>query len=125
MQQRYIQCLIFAGLAAFFPLVYYLAVVGGLLPYGGILLITIRNLPDTSILLFGLIHLVPYGALLFWLAGVIARGISRRARGHPSLAATLVLALLAGVGAMPIFGIAHGQIRWSNAYGLYVSGTLR
>ena len=117
--------LIFAGLVAFFPLVYYLAVVGGLLPYGGILLLTIRNLPDSSILLFGLIHLVPYGALLFWLAGVIARGITRRAPGHPWLATMLVLVLLAGVGAMPIFGIAHGQIQWSNAYGIYASGTLR
>ena len=44
----YIRWLIFAGLAAFAPLFYYLAVVGGFLPYGGILLIGVRNLSDHS-----------------------------------------------------------------------------
>ena len=44
MQRMYIRLVIFVGLAAFVPLLYYLAVVGGLLPYGGILLIAIHNL---------------------------------------------------------------------------------
>lgn len=117
--------MILAGLVAFFPLIYYLVVVGGVLPYGAILLITIRNLSNSSILSFGLLHLLPYGAVLFWVAGVIAKVIDRRARDHAWLAATVVLLLLAGVGAMPIFGAAHGHIRWASAYELYVSDTLR
>jgi len=44
MQRNYVRWVLFVGLAAFVPLFYYLAVVGGLLPYGGILLIAIRNL---------------------------------------------------------------------------------
>jgi hypothetical protein len=36
-----------------------------------------------------------------------------------------VLVLLAGVGALPVFGIAHGQIRWTSAYDIYASGRLR
>ena len=39
-----IRWLIFIGLAAFVPLFYYLAVVGGFLPYGGILVIGLRHL---------------------------------------------------------------------------------
>ena len=35
-----------------------------------------------------------------------------------SLASAVVLLLLAGVGAMPIFGIAHGHIQWISAYEL-------
>jgi hypothetical protein len=36
-----------------------------------------------------------------------------------------VLSLLACIGLMPVFGAAHGQIRWVNAYALYASDTLR
>jgi hypothetical protein len=43
MQRNYVRWVLFVGLAAFVPLFYYLAVVGGLLPYGGILLIAIRK----------------------------------------------------------------------------------
>lgn len=116
---------LFIGLAAFVPLLYYLAVVGGWLPYGGILLITIRNISDWSIVSFGLFHLVPYGVLLYWVAGVVTKFIERRASGHAWLATTAVLLLLAGIGALPIFGIAHGHIRWLNAYELYASHALR
>jgi hypothetical protein len=105
--------------------VYYIAVVGGFLPFGGIALITIRNISNYSLLSFGVIHLAPYGVMLYWLAGLIARVIARRAAGHAWLATTLVLLLLAGVGALPIFGIAHGHIQWASAYELYASGKLR
>jgi hypothetical protein len=117
--------LIFLGLAAFVPLVYYLAVVGGLLSYGGILLITIRNFSDASLRWFGLGHLLVYGLLLSWLARVISRLIDTHAKAHAGLATAAVLVLLAGVGAMPIFGIAHGQIQWATAYELYRSDRLR
>ena len=67
MQSTYIRGVLFVGLAAFVPLFYYLAVVGGLLPYGGILLIAIRNIGNSSILWFSLIHLTIYGVALYWL----------------------------------------------------------
>lgn len=124
-QASLLRWLIFLGLAAFVPLVYYLAVVGGLLPFGGIMLITVRNISDASMLLFGVIHLAPYGILLYWLSGLIARAITKHAAGHAWLATMLVLLLLAGIGAMPIFGAAHGRIHWLNAYALYASGKLR
>jgi hypothetical protein len=94
-----IRSLVLLGLLAFLPLVYYLAVVGGLLPFGAILLIAIRNINDPSFLLFSVIHLAVYGVV--------------------------VVLLLAGIGLLPIFGIAHGQIQWRNAYALYASDTLR
>ena len=125
MQHTGIRWLIFIGLAAFVPLIYYLAVVGGLLPYGGMLLIGLRHLTDSSFLLFSFVHLTVYGILLYWLAGLIARALTRLAGKHVWVATTAVLLLLAGVGAMPIYGIAHGHIKWVNAYELYGSGKLR
>jgi len=125
MLHTYIRWLIFIGLAAFVPLFYYLAVVGGLLPYGGILMIGLRHLTDSSFLLFSFIHLSIYGLLLYWLAGLITRAINRLAKGHAWLATAVVLLLLAGVGSMPIYGIAHGHIKWISAYELYGSGKLR
>ena len=125
MQHRCIRILIFVGLAAFVPLFYYLAVVGGFLPFGAILLIGIRNLPDGSMLLFSAVHLAVYGVLLYFLSGLIARIVIRVAKGHKWFATAVVLLLLAGVGAMPIFGIAHGHIQWTNAYKLYGSYRLR
>jgi hypothetical protein len=120
-----IRWLILAGLAAFVPLFYYLAVVGGFLPYGGILLIGLRHLTDASFLLFSFIHLTVYGALLYWLSGFMARTLTRLAGRHVWIATAIALFLLAGVGAMPLYGIAHGHIRWVNAYELYGSGALR
>ena len=120
-----IRWLVFVALAAFVPLFYYLAVAGGLLPYGAILLIGIRNLSDASLLLFSVVHLAVYGVLLYFLSGLIARIVIRVAKGHKWFATAVVLLLLAGVGAMPIFGIAHGHIQWTNAYKLYGSYRLR
>ena len=120
-----IRWLIFIGLAAFVPLFYYLAVVGGFLPYGGMLLIGLRHLSDPSFLLFSFIHLSVYGVLLYWLSGLIARGLVKVAGKHVWAAAGTVLLLLAGISALPIYGIAHGHIKWVNAYEVYGSGKLR
>ena len=125
MQHRCIRILIFVGLAAFVPLFYYLAVVGGLLPFGAILLIGIRNRSDGSMLLFSAVHLAVYGALLYFLSGLIARIVNRFEQAHRWIATAVVLLLLAGVGAMPIFGIAHGHIKWTNAYKIYGSDRMR
>jgi len=124
-QRTYIRWLLFLGLAAFVPLFYYLAVVGGLLPYGAILIIAIRNLSDASFVWFSLIHLTIYGVALYWLAELIARILVKRAGKYAWFATGFVLLLLSGMGLLPIFGIAHGHIRWTSAYDLYASGTLR
>ena len=125
MRQAGIRWLIFIGLAAFVPLFYYLAVVGGFLPYGGILLIGLRHLTDADFLLFSFVHLAIYGALLYWLSGFVARALIRLGGKHAGVATAIVLLLLAGLGAMPIYGIAHGHIQWVNAYEIYGSGKLR
>jgi hypothetical protein len=125
MQRTYVRWVLFVGLATFVPLFYYLAVVGGLLPYGAILLIAIRNLADSSILWFSLIHLTIYGIALYWLAEFIARLLIRVAGVHVWPATAVVLLVLSGVGLLPVFGAAHGEIHWMNAYALYASDTLR
>ncbi|MFA6956705.1 MAG: hypothetical protein WC538_12615 [Thermoanaerobaculia bacterium] len=125
MHHAYLRSVVFVALGAFVPLFYYLAVVGGLLPYGAILLIAIRNLGNGSILLFSLVHLVVYGVLLYWLAGLVVRLLVRVAGSHVSTAIVIVVVLLAGVGMAPMFGVAHGQIQWVNAYALYASDSLR
>lgn len=125
MQSTYIRGVLFIGLAAFVPLFYYLAVVGGLLPYGGILIIAIRNVADSDLLWFSLIHLIIYGVGLYWIAVFIARLLIKVAGSHVWPATAVVLLLLAIVGLLPIFGAAHGHIDWTNAYVLYSSGQLR
>jgi len=62
---------------------------------------------------------------LYWLAELIARLLIRVAGAHVLPATVMVLLLLASIGLLPIFGAAHGQIRWTNAYALYASDTLR
>ena len=125
MKRASIRWLLIAGLAAFTPLFYFLAVVGGFLPYLGILVIGIRNLSDSSLLLFSFIHLTLYGVVLYVLAGLITRLIIKLSGGYVWVATAVGLLLLAGIGLIPMFGIAHGQIHWMNAYELYASGTLR
>jgi len=124
-QRKYIRWLLFFGLAAFVPLFYYLAVVGGLLPYGAMLIIAMRNLSDASFVWFSLVHLTIYGVALYWLAELIARWLTKRAGKYTWFATAVVLLLLAGIGLLPIYGIAHGHIRWASAYDLYASGMLR
>ena len=125
MQRTYVRWVLFVGLATFVPLFYYLAVVGGLLPYGAILLIGIRNLAESSILWFSLIHLTIYGIALYWLAEFILRLLIRVAGVHVWPATAVVLLLLSGIGLLPVFGAAHGEIHWMNAYALYASDALR
>ena len=125
MRHIYIRNVLFIGLAAFVPLPYYLAVVGGLLPFAGILIIAVRNVADTALLWFSLTHLAIYGVGLYWMAELIARFLFKVAGSHVWPAAAVVLVLLAIVGLLPIFGIAHGNIDWTNAYLLYFSGRLR
>ena len=99
--------------------------VGCILPYGGILLIGLRNLSDSSLLLFSLVHPGVYGLLLYWLSGLIARLANRLPGSGAWVAAAVVVLLLAGVGALPIFGIAHGHIQWTSAYAIDGSGKLK
>ena len=75
--------------------------------------------------MFSLVHLLIYGLLLYWLSGLIARVLGTLPGAGAWLATAVVLLLLAGVGAIPIFGIAHGHIQWISAYKLYGSGKLR
>lgn len=125
MQRTYIRWFLFVGLAAFVPLFYFLAVVGGLLPYGAIMLIAIRNFGNSSLLWLSFIHLTIYGVVLYWMAELIARLIDSLAGRYVWFATAVVLLLLPAIGLMPIYGAAHGQIRWMNAYALYASDTLR
>jgi len=125
MNRTHLRWVVFVALGAFVPLFYYLAVVGGLLPYGAILLIAIRNTGNASIVWLSLVHLAVYGLLLHWLAGLVVRLLVRVAGARVSAAVVTVVVLLAGVGLLPIYGVAHGQIGWVNVYALYASGSLR
>ena len=125
MGRTQVRGVVFLGFVAFLPLFYYLAVVGGVLPLGAILLIAIRDIGNSSILWFSLIHLTIYGVALYWLAELITRLLIRVAGAHVLPATVTVLLLLASIGLLPMFGAAHGQIRWMSAYALYASDTLR
>jgi hypothetical protein len=124
-QRLFILWAIVLGLALFVPLPYYLAVVGGFIPYAAILLIMMENIADGEMVLFSLVHLAIYGVLLYWLARLILRLLMKFLISHLVFATVLVLLILMCVGLMPVFGIAHGHINWTNAYELYVSGRLK
>jgi hypothetical protein len=124
-QKRTIRWLVFLGLIAFLPLFYFLAVVGGFLPYGAILIMGLRNIGDSWMMLYSAVHLAIYGVALFWLSGLMARLIVRVAGDHVKPATAIVLLALAGIGLLPIYGVAHGEIQWRNAYALYTSESLR
>ena len=108
--------LILAALAAFFPLYWFIFVVGGVLPYGAILLLTLHNLSNGWMLLWNGLNLVIYGAALYGFAGVLAALIQRREAGQRPVAAGALL---------PIFGAGHGTVERMNAYQLYASGKAR
>lgn len=117
--------LILAALAAFFPLYWFIFVVGGVLPYGAILLLTLHNLSNGWMLLWNGLNLVIYGAALYGFAGVLAALIQRREAGQRPVAAGALLLMLAGVALLPIFGAGHGTVERMNAYQLYASGKAR
>ena len=125
MQTKTVRGLLFVGLAAFVPLFFYLAVVGGFLPLAAIAVLAARNLGDASVLWLCLIHLAIYGTLLYGLAGLLTQLLYRVAARHVCLATVSLLVLLCGLGSMPVFGVAHGQIKWQSAYAIYASGALR
>ena len=108
-------------LAAFVPLLWYMVVTGGFLPYTAILVLTLRNLSDQGIVLINLVHLIVYGAFLYFVASLIARGICKfQERSRFVLLASIVL-LLVVVGLLPIYGAGHGRYEPRNAFQLYGS----
>jgi len=117
--------LLFAALAAFAPLFFWLGIVAGWVPLGGMLVFAARNIANLSLWPFSLGHLLIYGFLLYGAAGLATRGLGRVAAGRRGWATMALVLALACVGLLPIYGAAHGRIQWMNAYQLYGSGTLR
>ncbi len=119
MQRAGIRNLLFLGMFAVVPVFYYLGVIGGLVPLGIILGTTILHANDSGFLLSGAIHMALYGLVFFWLAHWMALLIVRCAGRHSTAATIAVLLLLAGLAQLPIYGAAHGQVHWKNAYHIY------
>jgi hypothetical protein len=121
MTRRAIRWSLLLPMAAFVPLLFYMFVVGGFLPYTAILVFTLRNLSNHSLLLFNAVHLIVYGLLLYLAAGSIARLICRLPERRRLVIAGLIVLILAFVGFQPIFGAGHGSFEFKNAFQIYGS----
>ena len=116
---RAIRAATFLGLILLFPCPWYMIAVGGLLPLP---VIASYGAAGGIVLVFSLVHLVVYT----WLFHLVARWIgslARRVRLRGSIPAVLILALLLGMGAAPIYGsgenLAGGNKLKYNAYEVY------
>ena len=114
--------LLLASMALFLPLFYFGGVIGGVLTYAAIVILTARV---PGLLMLNAIQLAIYGFLLYLLASGLTRRIERLPRRRQLFAAATLVAALAGIGLLPVFGIAHGSIRFTDIYSLMASGKLR
>lgn len=122
MPRKLMRWLLVASLAVFLPLFYYGGIIGGVLTYAAIAILTARV---PGLLMLNAPQLVIYGFLLYLLAGWLARRIERLSPRQQSMAVVVIIATLVGVGILPIFGAAHGSIQFTDVYSLYTSGKLR
>jgi hypothetical protein len=115
-------------LAVTLPLYYYFFVIGGVIPWLGILLMVI--IPELRVGYLGLIvqglHLLIYAPLLWllagWLLGIVQAFQGRIAR---RIAACLIVVVLLAMGRAPIYFISHGHEPGKSAYGLYISMVMK
>jgi hypothetical protein len=109
----------FLGLLLVFPCPLYMVAVGGLLPLP---VIASYGADGGLILAFAVVHVLFY-AWIFYLATRLVGGLARRMHMRGWVPAVLILALLLGLGAAPIYGsgenLAAGNKLNHTAYEVY------
>jgi hypothetical protein len=107
------------------PLAYLMIVVGGLLTYAHIVVLSTASSLSLEL---NVVYLIGYGASLYFIAGLLANRIIRQKR-HALLSVwSGTVLLLVAVGLLPIYGVSHARSVYDHgisAYELLVSGTLR
>lgn len=113
-----IRALIFAVMTVTVPLFYFMFVIGGLVSYVGLWALAVQDLfyPFILVSIVDGLHLAIYGALLFFLSGVVAKKVCRQHGWDRVLRLAGVLALLFAMSLLPIFGVSHGDGEPQNAY---------
>ena len=111
--------ILFFGLAMVVPLFYYLFVIGGLLPLGGILLLTFCDATEGGMIFIDSVHLVVYGGLLYFLACKLTKRLFTLPGRFKLYGTSLLLIGLLYLGFVPMFGIGHHAVRVKDAYSLY------
>ena len=119
MSQSSIKWTLFVAMTLTSPLLYYMFVVGGLLPFAAIAALMILDPHPWGFVLFNGIHLLVYGLMLFFFACVLAK---RLYRIHEEQRSYWVLGVVVGlllIGFLPIYGIGHSSVKLTSAYELY------
>lgn len=125
MNQSSIKWVLFVTMTLTSPLLYYMFVVGGFLPFAAIAALMILDPHPWGFFLFNGIHLLVYGLILFFFACVLAKQLYRireEERSYWVFGAVVGLLL---IGLLPIYGIGHSSVELTNVYELYWEFGLR
>lgn len=119
LSQTCMHWLLFVAMAFTVPTFYLLFVVGGWVPYVGLIVIVLRDItvPASLFFLVGVVHLTVYGWLLFAVAGCVARGLSRKDLQMRKILLLTILAMLLFISLIPLYGLGHGGRELHTAYG--------
>jgi len=113
---------LFLAMCLSVPLLYLMIVIGGILTYAHIIVLTVTN---PSLFAFNVIYLIVYGATLYFIASRLANRIARL-KQHVMVAVMFgFFFLFLGIGSLPIYGVSHGTPNPTNAYKLLFSRGLR
>lgn len=88
------------------PVLFFMFVVGGFLPLSVIAVMAYRD-SVWGFKLFSVLHLLVYGALFYWLAGLAARGLSALGKTWGTVAFLCLSAGLLALAFLPLYGAGH------------------
>ncbi len=113
-----VRMLLLIAMAFTVPLFYYMFVVGGFVSYAMLFVMTLENIlyPFRAVPVIECIHLLAYGWLLYYVSGVVTRFIWKGALPQRIVLLASLLAALALVGTMRIFGVGHSEQAPVTAY---------
>lgn len=108
------------------PVLYYMFVIGGFLPLIAIVALSFLSFTGAwGFVFFNLVHILIYGALLYWIAKVVSKQLARLSHKWKIVSVACISTALCGISLLPVYSAGHHESQAVNLYRLFHSDLLK
>jgi len=121
--EKTMKWVLFCLMAATVPVIYFMFVVGGLLPLIAILAMSFTGVWGFK--LFNAVHLAIYAPVFYWIAKIVSRRLSALSQRSKFALFVGISIVLVASSFLPLYSLGHNESQSVNLYRLFNSGLLR
>ena len=121
--EKTMKWVLFCLMAATVPLIYFMFVVGGLLPLIAIMAMSFSGVWGFKA--FNAVHLALYAPVLYWIAKILSRRLSSLSQRSKVVLFVGISIVLVASSFLPLYSLGHNESQSVNLYRLFNSGLLR